>query len=45
MIPTTPDTVYKDLKKVLDDRENWEDIMLRGRKYVEKHHDYRKTAR
>lgn len=45
IITTTPDTIYANLKKVLEDRDSWDGIMREGRKYAEKYHDYRRTAR
>ncbi len=45
IISTTPDTIYSNLKKVLENRDTWKDTMQEGRKYAEKYHDYRRTAK
>ena len=45
IITTTPDTIYDNLKKVLTNRRDWTDIMVKGREYVERYHDYRKTSK
>jgi len=45
IIPTTPDDIYENLKRVLTARETWKNLILKGREYVERHHDYRKTSK
>ncbi len=45
IITSTPETIYTNLKKVLDDRDIWEITMSEGRKYAENYHDYRNTAK
>ena len=45
IITSTPKNLYDNLKEMLEDKTSWKKIMKKGRKYVEKHHDYRKTSR
>jgi len=44
IITTTPDTIYENLKTVLEDPELRKDLAQKGRAYVEQYHDYRRVT-
>lgn len=44
IITTTPDTIYENMKMVLEDPGLRVELAKKGRKYVEKYHDYRRVA-
>jgi len=44
IITTTPDNIYDNLKIVLEDPELRVELAKRGRRYVEKYHDYKKVT-
>jgi len=44
LIAVNPLTIYERLKWVLDHPEEWAELAIRGRKYVEKYHDKEKVA-
>jgi glycosyltransferase involved in cell wall biosynthesis len=45
IIPTTPDNIYENLKMVLEDPDLRVELAKRGRKYVEKYHDYKQVTK
>ena len=45
IMTTTPDDIYENLKIVLEDPNLRLELAKRGRKYVEKYHDYKKVTR
>lgn len=45
IINTNPDTIYYDLKRLIENPEKMEDIGRKGREYVEKNHDSIKIAK
>jgi glycosyltransferase involved in cell wall biosynthesis len=44
IVTTTPDTIYENLKNMLEDPELRRDLAQKGRAYVEKYHDYKKVT-
>jgi glycosyltransferase involved in cell wall biosynthesis len=44
VITVNPLTIYEKIKWVLDHPEEWEELAIMGRKYVEKYHDKEKVA-
>jgi len=44
IVTTTPDTIYENLKMILENPDLRMQLAKRGRKYVETYHDYRKVA-
>jgi glycosyltransferase involved in cell wall biosynthesis len=45
VLTTTPDTIYQNLKSLLENRSLRTDLAVRGRKWVEKYHDHRVVTR
>jgi glycosyltransferase involved in cell wall biosynthesis len=45
IVTTTPDTIYENLKLLLEDPGLRVELAEKGRRYVETYHDYRKVAR
>jgi len=45
IVTTTPDTIYENLKMVLEDPGLRVELAKKGRKYVEKYHELRKVTR
>lgn len=44
IVTTTPDTIYENLKTVLEDPKLRKDLAQKGRAYVEQYHDYKKVT-
>jgi glycosyltransferase involved in cell wall biosynthesis len=44
VIAVNPLTIYEKLKWVLDHPEEWEELAIKGRKYVEKYHEKEKVS-
>jgi hypothetical protein len=44
IIAVNPLSIYQKLKWVLDHPEEWEELAIKGRKYVEKYHDKEKVS-
>lgn len=44
IVTTTPDTLYENLKIVLEDPDMRVDLAKKGRRYVEHYHDYKRVA-
>ncbi len=45
VLTTTPDTIYENLKSLLENPRLRSDLAIRGRKWVEKYHDHRVVTR
>jgi hypothetical protein len=45
VLTTTPDTIYENLKSLLENRSLRTELAIRGRKWVEKYHDHEVVTR